>query len=141
MSQYVDYIRIGLEAWNRRDLDLALSGMHPEVDWRIPSAAGGGLDLEERYHGPEGVKRFWELFWEAWEWISLEPQEFIELDGDRLLVLARFSGRGRGSGAEVERQVAHLYEFRDEKIIGFEFHWTKEEGLKAAGLAFRSAEP
>jgi ketosteroid isomerase-like protein len=85
------------------------------------------------------VKKFWELFWEAWEWISLEPQEFIELDGDRLLVLAGFHGRGRGSGAEIERRVAHLYEFRDEKIIGFEFYWTKEEALKAAGVERRDA--
>jgi len=132
-QRHVDFIRAGLEAWNRRDLDLALAGLHPEVEWRLPGAEGAGLDLDQTYRGPEGVKRFWELFWEAWEWISLEPEEFIDLGEDRLLVVGRFHARGRGSGVEIEQTFAHLYEFRDEQIIGFDAHWSKAGALEAVG--------
>jgi ketosteroid isomerase-like protein len=133
-QRHVEHIRIGLEAWNRRNLDRALSGLHPEIEWRIPEAERAGLDFDEVYHGPEGVRKFWQLFWDAWEEISLEPEEFVELGVDRVLVLGRFRGRGRGSGAEVEQTFGHIYEFRDDLIAGFEAHWTREAALEALGL-------
>jgi ketosteroid isomerase-like protein len=129
--EQIDFIRNGFEAWNRRDLQVALSGLHPEVEWRIPNP---GLDIEGTYRGPEGVQRFWELFWDAWERISLQAERFIEVNEDCLLVFVRFWGKGRGSGAEIERPVAHVYEFKDGKIIGFDFYWGREEALNAVGL-------
>jgi ketosteroid isomerase-like protein len=135
-QEQIDSIRRGFEAWNRRDLEAALGGMHPDVEWRIPDA---GLDVEEAYRGPEGVRAFWELFWDAWEHISLQAEQFIEIDQGRLLVFVRFRGKGRGSGAEVERQVAHVYEFRDGKIVGFDFYWDREEALNVVGLEHKDA--
>jgi ketosteroid isomerase-like protein len=137
MSQeQTDSIERGFDSWNRRDLQVALRGLHPEVEWRIPNP---GLDIEGTYRGPEGVRAFWELFWDAWEHISLEAEQFIEVDEERLLVFVRFRGKGKGSGAEIERSVAHVYEFRDGKIIGFDFYWGREEALGVLGLEYPGA--
>ena len=49
----------------------------------------------------------------AWERpITIEADEFIS-SGDRILVLVRWSGRGKESGAEIEGEGAHLWTFRD----------------------------
>jgi ketosteroid isomerase-like protein len=136
--EQIDAIKRGFEAWNRRDLEVALSGMHPDVEWRIPDA---GLDVEDSYRGPEGVRAFWELFWDAWEQVSLDAEQFFEVDQDRLLVFVRFRGKGRESGAEIERPVAHIYEFAEGKIVGFDFYWGREEALGAVGLEQPGALP
>lgn len=125
--EQTESIERGFAAWNRRDLEVALSGLHPDVEWRIPDP---GLDIDGVYRGREGVRRFWELFWDAWERISLEAEQFIELSADRLVVLVLFRGKGKGSGAEIERRVVHVYEFKDGKIFGFDFHWETEEALR-----------
>jgi hypothetical protein len=53
---------------------------------------------------------------ERYRW---EPTRFMEKD-DQLAVLGRFHALGRGSGVEVEREFAHLWTFRGEKVIRFD---------------------
>jgi SnoaL-like domain len=47
-----DLIRASYAAFNARDLDAALAGVHPEVDW--PNAVDGG-----RLHGRAQVREYW----------------------------------------------------------------------------------
>lgn len=45
-------------AFNARDVDAALEGMHPDVDW--PNAWEGG-----RVHGREAVREYWLRQWQS----------------------------------------------------------------------------
>jgi hypothetical protein len=64
----------------------------------------------------------------------LEVEELIDA-GDQVLVLIRFGGRGKMSGAEVEVLVWNLWTFREGESV----RWTysgedRAEALEAAGL-------
>ena len=73
----------------------------------------------------------WSAAWEEW---SLDPEEYIDGD-DRVIVVAKMHARGRGSGVEVDRQDALLYELRDGLIVRIDYFNNKSEALAAAGLA------
>ena len=59
--------------------------------------------------------------------------EFIDA-GDVVVVVARQTGRGRGSGAKITQRIVYSFGFRGGKVTYFEAHRTKRGALDAAGL-------
>jgi hypothetical protein len=56
----------------------------------------------------------------AWEGLRVEAEQYRELDGERVLVLQRFAGRGKTSGvelAELHAQGAGLFHVRRGKVV------------------------
>ena len=100
------------------------------------------IDLSRRLmdpamlRGPDGIRAFYRDLDAAWaDGARLEVEELIDA-GDKVLVLIRFGGRGKMSGAEVEALVWNLWDFRDGEPV----RWTylgegRAEALEAAGLA------
>ena len=80
------------------------------------------------YYGHGGVRRQQEAFTDAWESFRIEPERF-EQAGDQLVVVVRFWGRGKASGAEVEARLAHVWTLRDGKAIRFEIYASPERAL------------
>jgi ketosteroid isomerase-like protein len=65
----------------------------------------------------------------------LAVEELIDA-GDKVLVLIRFGGRGKISGAEVETLVWNLWTFRDGEPVGWTyFGEDRPAALEAAGLS------
>jgi ketosteroid isomerase-like protein len=62
--------------------------------------------------------------------LTITAEEFIQ-SGDRILVLIRWKGAGRGSGAEVEAAGAHLWSFRDGRAVRFDVYRDRDEARKA----------
>ena len=127
-----------LEAWSRRDFDLTLLVFDPEVEVCLPeaSAAAGSsteLDQERFYRGPAGFRRFSERWNEPWDESRLEPAELFDF-GDRILILCRWVGRGRGSGVEVTQPVAMLNSLRNGRVVRWQAWWDWSEALEAVGL-------
>jgi ketosteroid isomerase-like protein len=100
------------------------------------------LDLSQRLmdpamlHGPDEMRAFYRDLEATWaDGARLKVEELIET-GDKILVLIRFGGRGKMSGAEVEALVWNLWTFRDGEPV----RWTylgegRAEALEAAGLS------
>jgi ketosteroid isomerase-like protein len=106
-------LRRGIDAWNRRDYDAALSTMREDIVWRT----GGGIpDLESAYRGHDGVRRFFEEFVDPWEEISVAIDEVVDERDDQVLVVVRFQARGRGD-IEVDGRFFQLYRFDDEGLL------------------------
>jgi ketosteroid isomerase-like protein len=84
--------------------------------------------------GREGVERFAEDTRENWEELQTMAEEFRDL-GDRVLVLGRQVGRGKGSGAQVDAPLATILDFRGDRIWRFRAYFDRAEGLRAAGLS------
>jgi ketosteroid isomerase-like protein len=82
----------------------------------------------ESYEEFVDVMRDWLRAWERP--IVVEPEEFIQA-GDRILVLIRWSGRGKGSGATVEAEGAHLWTFRDGLVIHYGVYRDRDEARAA----------
>ena len=63
--------------------------------------------------GKPDIRRYWHRLRETWSGLRLDPVEVLDVGG-RYVVELRLWGKGQRSGAEVEQQLAMLYEIRSE---------------------------
>jgi ketosteroid isomerase-like protein len=82
----------------------------------------------ESYEGFVEAMREWLGAWERP--ITITAEEFIE-SGDRVLALITWTGRGKGSGAEMEASGAHLWTFRGGQVVRYEVYRDREEARAA----------
>ena len=66
---------------------------------------------------------------------SFEPDRFLDVDDERVLVLLRATSRGRSSGVEIATDIAHELTLRDGMIVRVKVHRSSADGLAAVGLA------
>ncbi|MEK6252717.1 MAG: nuclear transport factor 2 family protein [Actinomycetota bacterium] len=130
MSQAdIETLRAGYEAGSRGDLEGAFRDVHPDFELqaadRVPSPG--------TYRGPEEARRFIEDMLEPFEEVTAEPEEFFE-NGDRIAVILHLRYRPRGSSAEMENRVGHLWTMRDGKAARLQIFLEREKALEAAGL-------
>jgi ketosteroid isomerase-like protein len=125
----VEIVRQGYEHYNRTgEADYGV--LDPEVVYDVSRRTFDPLV----YHGHEGVKVFLALIREQWATMRLEPQEFVDA-GDKVVVSVRLVGIGKESGVETTANAAHVWTFRDGKIIRQTTFQTMAEALEAAGLS------
>jgi len=70
---------------------------------------------------------------DAYEGVRIEPEAFIDA-GDDVVVIARVTGTGRGSGVDIEWRHGYIWTIRDGKGVRFRWFNKPDEALKAAGL-------
>jgi ketosteroid isomerase-like protein len=137
-----DVIRGIYDAFNRRDIDGVLDGMHPEVEvvetqdlayaaTLLRVLGPRFVVLSAGYRGHEEVKKLFEAVWTLADWFIAEPQEFVEGD-DWVVVVLRLRARAKGTGLEGEAETAHLWGTRDGKGARLEVYTDKDQALKAA---------
>lgn len=128
----VELVKRAVDAYSRRDVDTFLAELAtPDFEWwpALTRAFEGGC-----YRGREGVERFDADTRDNWEELRSVPEEFRDL-GDRVLVLGRMQGRGKGSGAPVDAPIANIYDIRGGRIWRVRAYLDREEALRAAGLS------
>ena len=131
MSQEnIDLVRRTIDLFNRREIDRALETAHEDFEMDWSNSIG---PLKGVYRGHEGVVKLWESFLEAWDEIRWDPQEIIELDETRLIVVNHVRMRGRGSGVEVEATGVQIWTITDGKGRSMKLYQSKREALEAAG--------
>ena len=128
----VDVAKRAMDAFNRRDVDgffAELATRDFELYAGTVRALGGDV-----HRGREGVERFVAAISEVWEEVQLIAEEFRDL-GDRVLVLGRQVGRGKGSGAQVDAPLAAIFDFRGSRIRRSRGYVDRAEGLRVAGVS------
>jgi len=129
MSSRIEIVRRAHEALNKGDVEALLAECDP--DFR--------LDMSDRvlnpdvYEGHEGIRRFLADVHEAWETFTWEPEELVA-SGDLVLSLIRSTGRGRGSGLELDRRAAMLWTVPAERAVSVRFFRDRAVAREAAGL-------
>jgi len=108
----VGLARRGYEAFARRDRDEMLAFADPEIEIHLVTGQVAGRDGP--YRGPAGVERYLDDVDRIWDEIELQPRQFVELPGERVLVLGRVRTR-RGS-THMDVPNAWLWEFAGEKV-------------------------
>jgi ketosteroid isomerase-like protein len=127
-------VRDGLEAWNRRDWDVALAGLHPDCEVHPPRKFVESGLIEACYRGPAGYREFVSSWSEVFgPDLRLEPVELIDF-GDRIVVLADVPGRGQGSGAPFTQQWAFVSTWRDGSVIHHQQYLDHAEALEAVNV-------
>ena len=107
-SQTEQFFRRVYDAFNTRDLDTALAGMHPDVDW--PNMIEGG-----REHGHAAVRAYWERQFETTD-PRVDPQRIVPLGDDQVLVEVHQVVRDRTGKVLSDDMVEHLYTLRDDLV-------------------------
>lgn len=128
----VEVARRLVDAYNRRDVELLFAELatadfvwYPAV---VRALDGGG------FRGRDGVERFARDTIENWEELRSVEEDYRDL-GDRVLVLGRLEGRGRGSGAPVDHPYANMLDLRGDRVCRARVYLDRAEGLREAGLA------
>src|SRR6476659_8572268 len=111
----------------RGDYQPSIEALDEEVElWVDPLTSP---DAGE-FRGRTAVIAWWSDFVASFEDYWIEPGELIDA-GDWVVVTNRTGGRGRESGALVERDWVNTYKWRDGKIVRIEFHADMEQAMKA----------
>jgi ketosteroid isomerase-like protein len=85
------------------------------------------------YRGFEQMRRWIQGWLDAFEKISIEPQEFVPV-GDHVVVSTHQRFRSK-VGIEVEQDVTQVLQFRDGRVIHATGYRDKANALNAAGLS------
>jgi ketosteroid isomerase-like protein len=131
-SANVELVRSICEAWARGDFSSA--------DWADPDVELVRADgpSPRSWKGLAGLVEGTRDWIGAWRDVRMEPDEYRELDAERVLVLAHYSGRGRTSGVELEQvhtQASHVFHVRDGKVTRLVHYLDRERALADLGLA------
>jgi ketosteroid isomerase-like protein len=129
MSQEnVETVRRLLEAVNRRDFDAMLETGLPEIE--IVTLMTG------TYRGHAEWRRLVEQMAEEVSGFQFVPEDLIDVGHDRVVAVTRWVGTGRTSGIAVpDTSIGFVYTLRDGLVIRQESFPSKDEALKAVGLA------
>jgi ketosteroid isomerase-like protein len=132
MSQgNVELVRGTIDSINRRDIDRALEAADEdfEADWLNSIAPHSGV-----YRGRGRARALFENFLEAWDQFHWDPQEIVEVDEARVVVVNRIRMRGRASGVEVDATGAQLWTIGGGKVLSVKIYQSKADALEAVGL-------
>jgi ketosteroid isomerase-like protein len=139
MSQdNVDALRAVYAEWSRGNWRPKFDLYDPDMEWGwspdFPGLAGVYRDPAERSQRLHD----WLSPWENWR---CEAEEYIA-EGDWVVVLTRYRGRGKGGGVDVDQRGAHVWKMRDGKAVRLEIFADRTKAFQSGGLQDQAqAEP
>jgi ketosteroid isomerase-like protein len=72
---------------------------------------------------------------DTYEDFNVRVERFIDAGNDDVVVLARYTASGRGSGVPLEGEHGHVWTVRDGQAVRFRWFQSHREALDAAGLS------
>jgi ketosteroid isomerase-like protein len=126
-EENVELVRSIFEAFNRGDFEAVVQAVHPDIEYiRV------GDQLPVR--GVAALREWMEP--DAFQEQRFEPLDFT-VNGNKVLVHQRFTGRGAGSGIELDFTTLAVFTLDDDGLVtrleAFLPH-EEAEALEAAGL-------
>jgi ketosteroid isomerase-like protein len=85
------------------------------------------------YRGYDGLAQWWARFFEAFDELRLEPQDFISV-GDRVVVQVHHRFRSK-AGVELEQDITHVWTLRNGRVIHTTGYNDRSDALEAVGLS------
>ena len=109
-------------------LPVFLEAAHSDVEWREDPAWPGSAT----YRGVEQVRQ---VILDRMDTLDFDQQTEDLIDvHDKVVVLVRWVGRGKASGAQGEISMAMVWTVREQAIRSVEFFLDRAQALEAAGL-------
>ena len=126
MSENIELVREGLEAFLDGDLDRALELAHPD----IVSTRTAPLPDPQTYHGFDGLVQMWADWTADFDEFEMESVEFAEV-GDRVIVEMINRGTGKASGVVVDGRFWFAYTLAGGKVVRLDAYLTKDQAFRA----------
>jgi uncharacterized protein len=126
----LDAIRRVYDEWGRGNWRPKWDIYADDMEWgwsdEFPGLAGVYHDPAERNER----LREWLSPWQHWR---CEAEDLV-VHGDHVVALCRYRGTGKGSGAVVDEQGAHLWTLRDGKVVRLVVFADRAKALAEAGV-------
>ena len=100
------------------------------MDWSSSIGPAKGV-----YHGRDEVRAFLGSYLDAFEDLSWNAEEIIEIDDDHLIAVNHIRMRGRGSGVEVDAVGAQLWTLVDGVALSIKLYQSKADALEAVAAS------
>jgi uncharacterized protein len=130
-SEDVELVRRMCEAFARGDWETATQPLHPEIVWDMTPY--GAWPEQTVSHGRDGVLEFFRRFLGTWDEYRASFDDFVESGGE-VVVSVRDGGRGKGSGALVEREWAQVWTVQNGQVVRFRPFESRAQAMEAVGL-------
>jgi SnoaL-like protein len=130
-SENLGLVRSIVAGWEHGDYS-SVEWAHPEIEFEIADGPSPGS-----WTGLAGMAEGWRGVLTAWDEYRHYADEYRELDGERVLVLTRYSGRGKTSGLELgqmQAKAASLFQVQDRKVTRLVLYFNGERALIDLGL-------
>ena len=127
----VEIVRQFTEAWERRDTDVMVELVDPNVEQH---GTVGGLEEARVLRGITEIARDYERVEEMWDEHRVEIERLIDA-GDQVVVFQREYQRGRRSGVELVIDAAVVFALRDGRITRMQGYMDRAAALEAAGVS------
>lgn len=131
MGSNVDIVKGIYDAFARGDVPAVLGTFDPGIQWR---EAEGFLYADRNpYMGPQAVAEglFQRLVSDI-EGLTVAPENIIDA-GDTVVAEGRYTGTIGATGTSVDAQFAHVWEFRDGRVVRFQQYTDTKQWAEAAG--------
>jgi ketosteroid isomerase-like protein len=126
----IERLRAAYETFNRTG-EIVVD--HLAADFEMQQASSI-IDSAGVFHGPNAFRGVLRELEEAFEDFTAEAEGFIEAPTGEIVVLVHVLGRGRGSGAEMDNRIAHVWTFRDDTAVRMVAYEEQADALAAVGV-------
>jgi ketosteroid isomerase-like protein len=131
-SPNLDLVRSICAPWERGDFSSS-SWADPEIEYLLVDGPSPGS-----WTGLAAMGEVFRGVLDAYAEYRVAPEEFRELDDERVLVLHRYSGIAKTSGLEIGQMAAKgadLFHVSDGKVTRLILYWELDRALTDLGLS------
>jgi len=127
--------QLGMEAFNRRDVDAAVLAGHADFEMNPPREYVEVGFFEPSYRGPDGFRKYVATWSDVLgPELGVVPAELIDL-GDRIVLLADLDGRAQASGVPFTGKIATVSTLKRGRATRVQTYLDHAEALEAVGLS------
>ena len=116
------------DGWSRGDFSIGTDLMAPDFEWHQHDEA-----VEPGSHNGAAIGGAIRRIFKVLEDFRVEPEEYIDA-GDKVVVIARNRGTGKGSGVELDQRFAYVWTVQLGKLADLQVYEDRRNALEAAGL-------
>jgi ketosteroid isomerase-like protein len=127
----VELLRLAVDAANHRDVATLDAIWSEQAEFHSTFAASEG----RVFRGRQGTRDYFATLGEVFDDMRVEIEEITEAGEDRLVVMVRVTGRGKGSGVNVDQRNGQVWTFVRGKVARVDSFMSRAEALEAAGLS------
>jgi ketosteroid isomerase-like protein len=125
-----DRLREAIEAFGRgeeTDRDL----LAPDFELHQASSI---IDTAGVFRGPGALRESLSEIRESFDDLTFAPERILESPGGEVVVLVHVTGRGHGSGLEIDNHIAWVWSFRGAQAVRMTVYEEQAEALRSLGL-------
>ena len=117
------------EAFGRGDIAFVIGALDPDVEWW--EAENFIYADKNPYVGPQAVlEGVFARIGQEWEGFSVTPLEVLDA-GESVVGRGHYAGKYRETGRDVRAQFAHVFSFRNGKVVKFQQYTDTAQFKKA----------